>query len=269
MKPTRQLAEKAASMLIILGMLMGFTTSALTAFAENTETVPQSTADATAPQTRTASLETVAAAVATPTVAMLEDGTVVEAVAQESLQQVVATANEDFLSTGVLQELAAQKAAEEAARKAAEEAAKKKAAEEAARKKAAEEAAKKAAIDAGNVDADDLLWLARIIHVEAGNQPFDGKVAVANVVLHRVSSSRFPNSVYAVLHEKNQFTSVNRSGFNTLKPCQSCLDAAAAALNGTDVVPGCKWFIACQVSSSWATRYATYYVTIGNHKFYK
>lgn len=267
MRPTRQLAEKAASLLIILGMLMGVTNSALTAFAENQAEVPTQEIQAravTAVETAV-QMDAVAAAVAMPTASMLAEGTVVEGAAQNSIQQVIVPANEDFIATGVLQDLAAKKAAEEAARKAAEEAARKKAAEEAARKKAAEEAA----VAAGNVDADDLLWLARIIHVEAGNQPFEGRVAVANVVLHRVQSSRFPNTVYAVLHQKNQFTSVNRAGFSTLKPCQTCLDAAAAALNGTDVVPGCKWFISKQVSSSWATKNATYYVSIGNHKFYK
>ena len=47
--------------------------------------------------------------------------------------------------------------------------------------------------------ADVVYWLSRIIYAESGNQPLDGKIAVGNVVLNRVASPRFPNSVYEVI----------------------------------------------------------------------
>ena len=54
--------------------------------------------------------------------------------------------------------------------------------------------------------ADVVYWLSRIIYAESGNQPLDGKIAVGNVVLNRVASPRFPNSVYEVIFQRNQFT---------------------------------------------------------------
>ena len=55
-------------------------------------------------------------------------------------------------------------------------------------------------------DQEDLYWLSRIIYAESGNQSLEGKVAVGNVVLNRVASPQFPNSVYSVIFQRNQFT---------------------------------------------------------------
>lgn len=96
-------------------------------------------------------------------------------------------------------------AAEEAARKAAEEAARK-AAEEAARKAAEEEAKKAARYEtAMSASADDKTLIAAIIYCEAGNQPHDGKVGVGAVILNRVRSSAFPNTIREVIYQRGQF----------------------------------------------------------------
>ena len=52
---------------------------------------------------------------------------------------------------------------------------------------------------------DDLFWLSRVVYAESGNQSLDGKIAVANVVLNRVKSPIFPNTIEGVLAQKNQF----------------------------------------------------------------
>ena len=60
------------------------------------------------------------------------------------------------------------------------------------------------------VTSEELDLLARVVHAEAGSEPFEGKVAVAAVILIRVRSSRFPNSVWEVLHQPGQFTPVEQ-----------------------------------------------------------
>ena len=54
-------------------------------------------------------------------------------------------------------------------------------------------------------DQEDLFWLSRVIYAESGNQPLEGKMAVGNVVMNRVASPIYPNTVEGVLAQKNQF----------------------------------------------------------------
>ena len=56
---------------------------------------------------------------------------------------------------------------------------------------------------------DDLFWLSRVVYAESGNQSLDGKIAVANVVLNRVKSPIFPNTIEGVLAQKNQFPTLS------------------------------------------------------------
>lgn len=58
-----------------------------------------------------------------------------------------------------------------------------------------------ALIKAGNYNADDLYWLARIISAESRGESLDGKIAVGNVVLNRVASSDFPDTIYGVIFD--------------------------------------------------------------------
>ena len=90
----------------------------------------------------------------------------------------------------------AQKAQE--AREQAEAEAKRKAEEEAARK-AAEEAAR------AQIAAEDQKLLASIIFCEAGNQPYEGQVAVGAVIMNRVRSGVYPNSISEVIYQSGQF----------------------------------------------------------------
>lgn len=84
----------------------------------------------------------------------------------------------------------------------------------------------------------DLKYLTAIIYCEAGNQSYKGKVAVANVVLNRVDSKRYPNTIKKVLYQRYQFTPVGTKKWtNTLKlydknskKLKACKKAAKAAL---------------------------------------
>ncbi len=88
--------------------------------------------------------------------------------------------------------------------------------------------------------------LAALIFCEAGNQPYDGKVAVGAVVLNRVESRRFPNSLEGVIYQRGQFTPALTGKLtrvlNSNRIPASCYEAAQDALNGADPVNGALFF---------------------------
>ena len=89
---------------------------------------------------------------------------------------------------------------------------------------------------------EDLMWLARIVHVEVKGLSINGKVAVANVVLNRVKSPEFPNTVYDVIFANGQFPPVKKAGFKELIPSRDCIIAAKMALHGINNVENCLFF---------------------------
>ncbi|HOM02563.1 MAG TPA: stalk domain-containing protein [Acetivibrio sp.] len=93
-----------------------------------------------------------------------------------------------------------------------------------------------------NYTDEDLMWLARIVTVEAGGMSLEGKVAVANVVLNRVKSPSFPNTVYDVIFQKGQFPPAYKSGFKELVPPDECIVAAKMALEGVNNIGNCLYF---------------------------
>lgn len=94
--------------------------------------------------------------------------------------------------------------------------------------------------------ASDLELLATIIYCEAGNQSYEGKVAVANVVLNRVNSAVFPDSVEAVIRASGQFSPVSSGKFdrmlNSGRVPDSCYEAAQDAMNGISFVGNALYF---------------------------
>lgn len=98
---------------------------------------------------------------------------------------------------------------------------------------------------------EELKLLSCLVHAEAGNQCYEGKLAVANVVLNRVKSRKYPNSIYKVIYQKSQF-SVASSGslkkqLNSYKNYNSnsqrlTIKAAKAALEGGNNIGNCLYF---------------------------
>lgn len=120
---------------------------------------------------------------------------------------------------------------------------------------------------------DDLYWLARIIHAEAGSEPYNGKVAVGNVILNRVKSKDFPNTVYNVIFEYYksipQFSPVADGTINNT-PSQESTNAAKDALNGSRPVGDATYFFnPAKAAGSWIVQNKTYVTKIGGHTFYK
>lgn len=115
---------------------------------------------------------------------------------------------------------------------------------------------------------DSLYWLSRIIYAESGNQPLAGKIAVGNVVLNRVNSPAFPNTVYSVVFQGSQFTPVmNGTIYSTPNP--ESVIAAKLCLDGANTVGDALYFVNPQATpGSWASRNRPYVATIGAHAFF-
>lgn len=114
--------------------------------------------------------------------------------------------------------------------------------------------------------SDVVYWLSRVINAESGNQPMHGKVAVGNVILNRVNNPIFPNTVYEVIFQKNQFAPT-RSGTIYDEPNTESLIAAKLCLDGAIVLSDALWFNPAGVSC-WASRHKSLIATIGDHAFY-
>lgn len=119
---------------------------------------------------------------------------------------------------------------------------------------------------------DEVLWLARIIHAEAQGEPLLGQIAVGNVVLNRVRSAYYPNTIYGVIFDRKygvQFSPIlNGSIYNT--PSYNATLAAKICLDGFDISEGAFFFLEPRLStSSWIPKSREYAFTIGHHDFYK
>lgn len=120
-------------------------------------------------------------------------------------------------------------------------------------------------------NGDEVLWLARIITAEAGGEPFLGQIAVGAVVLNRVRSPRYPNTIYGVIFDRVggvQFEPT-LNGRIWCTPGANAVIAAKLALEGTNPVGGSLFFLNPSIAkSSWIQRNRTFFVRIGRHEFY-
>lgn len=92
---------------------------------------------------------------------------------------------------------------------------------------------------------EELLWLARIVYLEGLDIGYEPKLAIANVVLNRVKSDLFPDTVYGVIKDDNyaiQFPPAHRSSFDSLVPDAQSLEAAGDALSGSNNIENCLYF---------------------------
>ena len=118
---------------------------------------------------------------------------------------------------------------------------------------------------------DEVFWLARIIHAESRGEPLLGQIAVGSVVMNRVKSNYYPNTIYGVIFDRKygvQFSPVlDGSIYNT--PGYTSTLAAKIALEGYDVTGGAFFFLAPELAtSSWIPQTRKYAFTVGGHDFY-
>lgn len=119
-------------------------------------------------------------------------------------------------------------------------------------------------VSAFSYTADDLDMLARLIYLETGTSSRDGMRAVATVVLNRVRSGRFDNTIEGVITAPGQFTT--REKLNSIKAPDVCYEVAKECLAGNLYDRDILYFRLASGSTSWGSR--TYCFTIGGNYFY-
>lgn len=129
------------------------------------------------------------------------------------------------------------------------------------------------AVSSGSVfyDADVVYWLSRIISAESKGEPLIGQIAVGNVVLNRVRSKDFPNTVWGVIFDRKwgvQFSPVS-NGTIYDEPSATSILAAKICLDGFTVSDDVLYFLRPSAStSSWIVNNRQFKFVIGNHYFF-
>ena len=114
--------------------------------------------------------------------------------------------------------------------------------------------------------SSDLYLLARVVYGEARGEPYTGQVAVAAVILNRVASPDFPNTISGVVYQPWAFTCVNDGQIN-LTPDATAINAARDAMNGWDPTYGALYYYNPQTATSQWIRQLNVHLTIGRHVF--
>lgn len=118
----------------------------------------------------------------------------------------------------------------------------------------------------GGYSSSDVALLAKLIHAEARGESYTGQVAVGAVVLNRVKSSSFPNTISGVIYQPYAFTCVQDGQIN-LSPNSTAMSAAKDAMNGWDPSYGSLYYYNPRIATSkWIFSRQTV-VTIGKHVF--
>ena len=121
-------------------------------------------------------------------------------------------------------------------------------------------------------DQDAIYWLSRIISAESKGEPLLGQIAVGNIVLNRVRSEQYPNTIWGVIFDRKygvQFSPIiNGTIYET--PSAPSVTAAKICLETYSVVDEALFFLQPKIAtSSWIPQNRTYLFTIGNHDFYQ
>lgn len=127
------------------------------------------------------------------------------------------------------------------------------------------------------LEEDELEVLQRIVEAEAGNEDEDGKLLVANVVLNRVDSDRFPETVKEVVFQQSkgvsQFSPAASGRIYSVEVSEETIAAVERALAGEDISQGALFFAARKYASSskmkWFDEKLTFLFRHGGHEFYK
>lgn len=112
----------------------------------------------------------------------------------------------------------------------------------------------------------ELSLLARLVSGEARGEPYIGQVAVAAVVLNRVRSDAFPDTIAGVIFQPGAFDAVWDGQFD-MTPTSSALRAARDALNGWDPTGGCTYYYNPATATSEWIWSRPVQLTIGQHAF--
>lgn len=132
-------------------------------------------------------------------------------------------------------------------------------------KEAAEKREKlKQQLEAIKANGDEVTLLAALIQAEGGNQPYEGQVAIGAVVMNRVRSPRYPNTIADVIYAPGQFGPIWNGSIGRYLggPKASCVQAAQEAINGYTTIGSFTHF------KNARTPVSSDHIVIGNHVFY-
>lgn len=121
------------------------------------------------------------------------------------------------------------------------------------------------AASASIISADHRL-LSKLVYAEARGETYKGQVAVAAVVLNRVASASFPNTISGVIYQAGAFSCVSNGQINNT-PDNTAIRAALDALNGWDPTGGCLYYYNPRATGDKWIRTRTVKTVIGNHSF--
>jgi len=116
---------------------------------------------------------------------------------------------------------------------------------------------------------EEIDWLAKIIYAEAQDEPYEGLVAVGAVVINRVQSPWYPNTIYDVIFQPYQFTPATTGKIYKVVPDELSYQAAYEALMGSDPVDGALYFYNPKIAKSTFFQKRGFVRQIGNHRFVK
>ncbi len=127
------------------------------------------------------------------------------------------------------------------------------------------------------LDENSKMILCKIVEAEAGCEDRMGKILVANVVLNRVESTGFPDTVEEVVYQQNdgvaQFSPIANGSFEQAVPDEDTVEAVEAALAGEDYSQGALYFVAREYADEgnllWFDRALEKVVSHGGHEFYR
>lgn len=113
----------------------------------------------------------------------------------------------------------------------------------------------------------DIYWLAKLVEAEASGEPYEGKVAVAAVVLNRTQSVFFPKTIKSVIFETSQFSPVDNKRIFRMKPNDETIRAVEDAIAGGDPTMGALYFFNPNKTNNRFLHSRKVVLTIGNHRF--
>lgn len=116
-------------------------------------------------------------------------------------------------------------------------------------------------------EAEDRYLLAKIAMAESEGESTEGKALVILVVLNRVWSDNFPNSIEEVIYQDKQFSPVANGRFDSVEPDQDCWDALLMVEQGWDESQGALYFES-ESSSTWHREHLQFLFQHGDHMFY-
>ena len=119
-------------------------------------------------------------------------------------------------------------------------------------------------------NSSDIQLMARAINGEARGEPYEGQVAVGAVILNRVKSSQFPNSISGVIYQAGAFTAVSDGQINSpISENSTVYKAARDAINGWDPTGGCIYYFNPDTATNKWIWSRPLVKTIGKHRFCK